>query len=380
MFIKNKKAVIYPDMSKGEIKAKLKKLGLERVKMTIDAYHEKAHPLRKNGIKGGSYGPLTVTTQYLKHNRQVEKEVRDAFIHYLYKPEDIQGNSIYDQYFIPMGNKKYRVVSFVWETFSTYAGRNSNPEYQTMWYVVYIKDVKSSYVSSSNKTALNLKECIEDAGQQHEVSYETLEKIVKEFNEMTELIKNEEFSEGTIEKTRIEEAVSKAQKILEKIRGFKVDIDGLIHECKKVKIQIPYKRKGNNTMDKNTKLAQELLKVAKRLVSGSYEDFIMEYGKEIKDNLREMEKFNKLSEKLSEDQWEELQDEIEKKLRIYDKVVIRTMEDIVSGNASRYDIKDIAELAFNNQMRQGTEVQFTVEALETATRTLEQFLRKNKIH
>ena len=121
--------------------------------------------------------------------------------------------------------------------------------------------------SSVKKSSFNLKDKLQNAREQYEISYKTLSQIVDEFNEISMLFEDDDFEDGKIDKQELEKAAEKATKIMERARGFKVDMDGLTNECKKLKIWLPKKaKKGEYNMNK-IEVAKELIKVAKELIA-----------------------------------------------------------------------------------------------------------------
>lgn len=95
---------------------------------------------------------------------------------------------------------------------------------------------------------------------------------------------------------------------------------------------------------------------------GSYEDFISEYGREVKNNLTKLFKIAKdaRSGKVSNNRIDIAMDHIEK---IYDKINVGIIESIIYGG-QKPDVREITNTAIDMQNRTGTEMSMVVQCME----------------
>ncbi len=103
---------------------------------------------------------------------------------------------------------------------------------------------------------------------------------------------------------------------------------------------------------------------------GSYHDFLISYGKELKDVVYD---FNTALKKLyikstgwSDIQFESLDEELVQELKNYDREVAEYIIDHIQ-NMDKMDIENVAEKALRNQNNNGTEPHFMLEAIHYAT-------------
>ena len=116
-------------MTKSEINKALREIGVDFVKMRIDYYHEKTHPLKKKGLRAGSIGPLTVTQAHMEHNRNTIDKVKDT----LYRLGGSVERTLSDLTVSFPSKKGKLIYDFNLEMFPTYAHNEYDPGYQTYW-------------------------------------------------------------------------------------------------------------------------------------------------------------------------------------------------------------------------------------------------------
>lgn len=102
--------------------------------------------------------------------------------------------------------------------------------------------------------------------------------------------------------------------------------------------------------------------IKENLNEGTYEDFFMNYGEELKNAITILKEISKKirNKELSEDDVIPVLDKLE---RIYDKKVVNYIGDSALGQYS-VDARDIAQIAIDNMNREGTEVQMILYAIE----------------
>ena len=101
--------------------------------------------------------------------------------------------------------------------------------------------------------------------------------------------------------------------------------------------------------------------IKKLITEGSYDDFLMTYGKELRDAVSMLRQMNNAG--VLDDDWnDKLINKIEKAMSTYDKNVGEAIEDFILNK--RVEPRDIANIAFNNYNRWGTEPQHVIFAIE----------------
>ena len=124
-------------MTKAEINKVLKSIGFGFVKMQVNMYQDKTHPSKTKGLRGGSIGPMTMTDQYMNHNRSAINETRTALTNVGGKVE-----SSYHDLSISFPSKKGKLVyNFDLQLFRTYAHNEYDPSYQTYWLKVNSEEI-----------------------------------------------------------------------------------------------------------------------------------------------------------------------------------------------------------------------------------------------
>ena len=98
------------------------------------------------------------------------------------------------------------------------------------------------------------------------------------------------------------------------------------------------------------------------VAQGSYEDFITDYGREVKSLSKKIQSIGKKfdSGKISEEGMEKAFKTIENR---YDREAVSVIDGIMYDNG-RTDLREIAQIAVQMQNRTGTEMQQIVNAME----------------
>ena len=119
----------------------------------------------------------------------------------------------------------------------------------------------------------------------------------------------------------------------------------------KLYLNIYYKNKKQNDMNKN-----------RRINEGSYSDFLMSYGKELREAVKQLKDIKKIIDTMDGDTYEEkFFKDIEKKLKSYDNNVIDQIDHWV--NIDYINADEIARFATENENEFGTEKQFVLFAI-----------------
>ena len=110
--------------------------GFGFVKMNDGHFSEKTYKNWEGksfkGFKGGSIGPMTLTTAHKDHNRNIEELVRKALVP-LASDYGINGDT---HFFKFDDGKKGLELRFRWHLFPTYTNRmDLDPGYQQYWFV-----------------------------------------------------------------------------------------------------------------------------------------------------------------------------------------------------------------------------------------------------
>jgi hypothetical protein len=112
--------------------------------------------------------------------------------------------------------------------------------------------------------------------------------------------------------------------------------------------------------------------VKESLNESSYSDFLMNYGQEIREALKNLKKMRKVISEITEQD----DDKIQEKMRIYDTNVGDEIFDWIHDPNVSAD--EIAKFALNNQDRWGTEPQFVLFAIDDCALILNKYFDNPK--
>jgi len=126
-------------MKLSDIKAALKPAGLRTISLTIDSFHSKTFRDLANktqqGMRGGSTGPMTMTSAHLDHDKQTEEKAKEilAEIGCTIEPVSTLGfNATFVQ-----DNGKPKTIKFRWDLYPTYHhSADLDSSYKTNWLVM----------------------------------------------------------------------------------------------------------------------------------------------------------------------------------------------------------------------------------------------------
>jgi hypothetical protein len=109
-------------------------------------------------------------------------------------------------------------------------------------------------------------------------------------------------------------------------------------------------------------LIKEVIKENKLLKESSYEDFLADYGRDIKKLSMKFRKYSQALKGLSDPERETFFDKLEEKLSIYD----HENSDLAMSclDSGEIDLSDAARVAINISNRYGTEERMVYNALE----------------
>ena len=131
-------------MNLKEINAKLKELGLGYVKISKgeggrdEVVYKNYESKRYKGLKGGSIGPMTMSTAYLNHNNKVTNILKDTFSYDCGMEDD--GSTLTLTFDL---DTKLRSFLFTWQLFPSYhPSTDLDDGYQTYWLTMTTKDIK----------------------------------------------------------------------------------------------------------------------------------------------------------------------------------------------------------------------------------------------
>ena len=128
---------------KSKINAILKDLNASYVTAEVDHYHHKTI-LRQKAFRGGSIGPLTVTTAHYQHCHQVNDRLKKEFgnIAQITETPSFYGDMKNITLVIKLTDKLQRHMEFSWQLLRTYATNEYDPSYMTYWLVLTTTDAK----------------------------------------------------------------------------------------------------------------------------------------------------------------------------------------------------------------------------------------------
>jgi hypothetical protein len=132
-------------MDKNQINDILRNIGLQNVTVHGIGYNsrgtdEKVYKVNDKmvkGIRGGSIGPMTMTTAYLDHNKNVVTAISREFDTHI-----VTANGIICR--VKISDKVTRQLTFNWQLFPTNsAAKDLDPGYKTYWLTLNAEDIKS---------------------------------------------------------------------------------------------------------------------------------------------------------------------------------------------------------------------------------------------
>ena len=131
-------------MTKTTFNRILKELGYTFVKVSRGTFatpkcYTDYYGKKTKGIRGGSYGPMTITNQW----RNVNEKVTNAVKVEMNKLGiiSIDGSDFF-QYIVQFGRKEFK-VTFSWEAYPTYdRSQRLDPSYLTQWLTCDMEEIK----------------------------------------------------------------------------------------------------------------------------------------------------------------------------------------------------------------------------------------------
>lgn len=136
--------------TESEIRAELNKY-LGSLEMSFPKYQTPTgsktfRNFKKKALRGGSYGPMTVTSAHLERCRQVCDAViegllkLDILLEVTYTHDLLSGIEVR----IPLSKKKTRIVRFDWHSMVAYSGSMNYDSYYNYWFVYTFEDSSNS--------------------------------------------------------------------------------------------------------------------------------------------------------------------------------------------------------------------------------------------
>lgn len=134
-------------VSKKEIADKLKELGLANIKLEKGGFDNNVSYKDSNGkmvkgIRGGSIGPMTMTSAHAKRDRETELNVVRTLKELGYELfEETPGISF--KIIFQISEKQNREIFFCWDYYPTnHHSMDLDSGYQTNYLILKIKDIK----------------------------------------------------------------------------------------------------------------------------------------------------------------------------------------------------------------------------------------------